>query len=431
MHEGPQPATTPAIPSRRARTLLFVGAAVAVLLLLFPFLPRDRPHAGARAGTSGEVTTPATPYDQAVAALRAHSEALLRGDEAGWLAAVNPARSALRTRYGAVFRSLRALGVTRFEYQPGVAQVVRDDTAAVSFRVDVAYCLGTSMCPDTAGTDGQKPPRIAQKLTLRPVGGRYVITAVGASTQPDVRQPTPWENGALVFAQGRRVTVAAGPGQAKDLARAAAVADRYAALIGTPRRKYRIYLAGEKQWKSWYGGVDDAWVIGLAVPLNMHGMDVLVRMRSMGDPRVLRVTLQHELAHVVTLSGAYRADAAEDTWLSEGIAEYVGWQPRRAVDSRRLYSVRWALNGGRVPRSMVPDRPGRKARARAGDAFYGLSHFAADCMARRYGERKLFTFVRMVLTEDNTYDQAARDAYGVPFATVDRACVKWIRQQAR
>jgi hypothetical protein len=55
---------------------------------------------------------------------------------------------------------------------------------------------------------------------------------------------------------------------------------------------------------------------------------------------------------------------------------------------------------------------------------------AAGCMATRYGEARLFTFVRLVLTQDNGYDQAARDAYGVPFGTVDRACVAWIRQRA-
>ena len=78
---------------------------------------------------------------------------------------------------------------------------------------------------------------------------------------------------------------------------------------------------------------------------------------------------------------------------------------------------------------MIPSQPGPDAPSRAGDAFYGLSHLAVDCMARKYGEQKLFTFVRLVLAQDNEYDQAARDAYGVPFPAVDRACLKWIRQQ--
>jgi hypothetical protein len=135
-----------------------------------------------------------------------------------------------------------------------------------------------------------------------------------------------------------------------------------------------------------------------------------------------------ELGHVVTLSGAFRVDAAEDTWLSEGIAEYIGWKPKSAAQSLRRYSVRWQLD--RAPmRSIVPTQPSPKAPARARDAFYGLSHFAVDCMARQYGETKLFTFVRLVLTEDNELDQAAQDAYGVSFKTVNKTCMAWIKKQ--
>jgi hypothetical protein len=426
---------------RRARWFVLLAAALAVLVGVvgvLRFVDRD---GGAptvrRAVPLAGASVAATPYDLAVAALTGQSAALLRGDEGGWLAAVDPAKAGLRDRYRLMFRSLRGLGVSRFEYQPGAGQKVSGDAAGVSFRVDVAYCFGAEMCPGGPVTDWEKPPQISQKLTFRLAAGRYVISSLGVSAEPDDRQPTPWENGQLVFAQGRRVVLAADPAQRKDLARvlpvaeaAAAVDDRYADLINAIKPKYRIYLAGEHQWKTWYGGDDDAWAIGLALPLNRQGIDVMLRMKYMDDPQVLRVTLQHELGHVITLSGAYRADAAEDTWLSEGIAEYIGWQPRHAAQSRRLSSVRWALTGSHPPTSMIPARPGPDASDRAGDAFYGLSHFAADCMAHRYGEKKLFAFVHLVLSEDNSYDQAAHDAYGVGFAAVDAACVRWIRQQA-
>jgi hypothetical protein len=427
---------------RRKRVLLLAtGTALAVLLIGFVVLRPDgkRDAAAIAAPSAGPASAaaPVTPYDRAVEALTEQSAALLRGDEAAWLSAVDPARSALRKRYRAVFRSLRALGVTRFEYRPGVGQPVKGAATAVTLRVDAAYCFGPEMCPDNPGSAWQQPPHITERLTLRPVKGRYLISARKAEAKPNSYEPLPWEGGELAVAQGKRVVLAAAPAQAKLLAdvlqvaeRAAVVDDKYAGLIGTAERRYRIFLAGEKQWKSWYGGDDHKWAIGVAVPLNMYGIDVVLRMADLTDPLVLRVTLQHELGHVVTLSGAYRSDAAEDTWLSEGIAEYIGWQPRSASGSLRRSSVRWALNRSSPPKSMVPVRPGDGASNRAGDAFYGLAHYAADCMAKKYGERKLFTFVRLVLTKDNTYDQAARDAYGASFATVDKFCVKWIRQQA-
>ncbi|MFG1993149.1 hypothetical protein ACGFJ7_24535 [Actinoplanes sp. NPDC048988] len=371
------------------------------------------------------------PYDRAVESLREQSAALLRGDERAWLAVVAPP---LHRRYRAVFRSLRALEVTRFDYAPGVGRPVRDDRAAVEFRVEISYCLGTDMCPGRPGAQWQQPPRVEQKLILKPLGARYVISSITPAPEAHPRHPAPWEAGDLAVLRGSRVTLLAAPAERRHLARLLPVAeaaaradDRFAALMGTPQSRYRIYLAGDRQWRTWYGGEENDWAVGLAVPLNMYATDVVLRMSKLADhPEFLRVALQHELGHVVTLAGAYRADAAADTWLSEGVAEYIGWSPRTAARSLRRDSVRWQLRAG-APRSMVPVKPGPDAPSRAGDAFYGLSHFAVDCMAQRYGEPKLFTFVRLVLTRDNEYDQAAREAFGVPFAAVDKACVSWIR----
>jgi hypothetical protein len=423
----------------RMRALLAGGAAIAVLVAgLVVLRPGPAPDGAARAAASGQPapsatsSAPVTPYDKAVAALDAQTAALVNGDENGWLAAVDPK---LRARYRSLFRNLRGLGVSSLHYEPDSGQAVKGDSTAVAIAVDLVYCYTADMCPANPPTAWGKGPRIAQKLTLKPVGGAYVITAVGASPDPDRNQPTPWENGDLTFAQGRRVVFAAGAGEQKYLRtvlpvaeHAAAVADHYAALNGTPQKRYRIFLASEKQWKTWYGGEDDRWAIGLAVPLNKRGIDVIIRMAKMDDPLVLSVTVQHELGHVVTLSGAFRVDADEDTWLSEGIAEYIGWKPKSAAQSLRRYSVRWQLDRSPM-KSMVPAEPSPKAPARAGDAFYGLSHLAVDCMAHKYGEAKLLTFVRLVLTEDNELDQAARDAYGVPFKTVDRTCMAWIKKQ--
>jgi len=427
------------MPGRRRTRMAWVVAPGVLLLVLIVGLavlrasPKREAAAAGPTASAAPSASAATPYDKAVAALGEQSAALLRGDEAGFLATVD---GGLRTRYRDLFRSLRGLGVSRFEYRPDIGQAVKNDPAAISVRVDLVYCLGAAMCPD-GGVGRGLPPHIEQVLTLRPAGDRYVISRSGAAPDPAYPQPLPWENDRLVLAQGSRVTLAASPDQAGRLAAilpvadaAARVDDKFAALNGTPQPRYRVYLAGEKQWKTWFKGESSQWAIGLAVPLNKYGTDVMLRLKYMTDPVVLRVTLQHELGHVVTLTGAFRADAAEDTWLSEGIAEYIGWWPRPATGSLRLASVRWALNGGHRPTSMIPAQPGAKASLRAGDAFYGLSHFAVDCMAHKYGQRKLFDFVRLVLTEDNSYDQAARDAYGVGFTTVDKACVTWIRQQA-
>jgi hypothetical protein len=263
-----------------------------------------------------------------------------------------------------------------------------------------------------------------------------VITALGRTAEPNSMQPTPWEHSRLFFARGERVTVAATAGQRKNLRRvlelaeqAATITDRYAALVRNHQPRYRIYLADDKAWKSWYGGVKEKWVVGLAVPLNDAGTDTVLRMSQLGDTRLLATAIQHEMGHVVTLSGATARNPGQDQWLSEGIAEYIGWAPKPASASWRRAGVRAAFRGSRRPATIVAKAPGAKADDLAVAAFYGQGHYAVDCMASRYGERKLFAFVRLALRQDVTYDQASRKAFGKPFRAVDKACIAWIAKQ--
>jgi hypothetical protein len=198
-------------------------------------------------------------------------------------------------------------------------------------------------------------------------------------------------------------------------------------LFLTKQTRYRVYLAGEKQWKRWYGGGED-WAVGFAHATSASGFDVVLRVARLDTGEERLVTLKHELGHVITLTGGqeYRE---RDRWLREGIAEYIGWAPKTAKDSYRRGSVEWAVRR-KKPTSMIQAWPGDKASDRAGDAFYGLSHYAVDCLAQTYGREKMIRFARQILLHDESYDAAARDAFTKPFATVDKSCAAWIRQHA-
>jgi hypothetical protein len=410
-----------------ALVLILVGASTGILV------GRD-PEPLAPVAAAGAVTSAAAAPRDPTAVLRAQAAALIKGDERGWLAAVDPGKPKLRARYSRMFASLRGLGISQFDYHPYAPAVHTDGTIAV--RTSIAYCFSRKTCPDYGDVRWKGPPRIVQALTFKKVRGRYAITALGKAADPNGMQPTPWENGKLHFARGKRVTVAATGSQRKNLKRvldlaekSAVVTDRYAALLQNRQPRYRIYLADDRAWKSWYGGQKEKWVVALAVPLNDAGTDTLLRMSQLGDTRLLAGTLQHEMGHVVTLSGAIARDPAEDRWLSEGIAEYIGWAPKPASASWRRSSVQVAFRGSKRPTTIVGKPPGKKASDLAVDAFYGLGHFAAHCMAEQYGERNLFVFVRLALRQDKTYDQAARAAFGKPFAAVDKSCIAWIEKR--
>ncbi len=441
MPAGPvPPVDPPPVAGRRIRARTVAGAAAVVAALLAAatgavvLRPEGQPAAVARVATTPP--RPPTPFERAGAALDAQAAALLKGDEKGWLAAVDPSRPKLQTRYRALYASLRALDLSDAEYR--IATVPGDKLDSGRVGAELTYCFAGTACPAWQNDAGLGPPRLLQTLTFRTVGDRYVITGFAdAYAHANDLQPTPWERGGLVYARGKRVTVAGPRSQKKHLRsvlriaeRAAVVNDRFAGYVGNPQPRYRVYLADSKAWKSWYGGIDEKWTVGYAIPLNTAGSDVVLRMSELlKDRKLMTTTIQHELGHVVTVGGVTGYDSDRHLWLSEGIAEYIGWSPEPARASWNRYGARAAFRDGKPPKTIAAAPFGAKASDRTVGSFYAMGHFAADCMADRYGERRLFTFVRMVLREEQTYDKAARAAFGKSFATVDKGCLTWIRSQ--
>jgi hypothetical protein len=131
------------------------------------------------------------------------------------------------------------------------------------------------------------------------------------------------------------------------------------------------------------------------------------------------------MGHVVTLSGA-NAQTDEDMWLAEGVAEYIGEYPKPAVQSPRMAAVR--ATGKRL-KSIAQPPLADNASLLTGDAYYGFSHLAVDCLAKTYGEKELFEFAQVSMRQGFSYDEASRRVFGKPFKTVDKACGGWIRQQ--
>jgi hypothetical protein len=423
-----------------AAALFFALALVGTVSVVIVAARRAGVSAAAADGNAPiAAATPATAFDTAAVALDKQAAALIKGDETAWLAAVDPAQPKLQARYRSMYASLRGLGVSQFEYHPYIRASKGEAPTTVAMGADISYCFSMDTCPgysDSSPWSGA--PRISQALTLKPVGGSYVITDLGKAAEPNHLQPTPWESGDLVFAQGKRVTVAAPKSEAGHLAEVVAVADkaalvndRFGGYVDNPQKRYRIYLADSKAWRSWYGGETNKWIVGYSMPLNEAESDVVLQTSELlGDRQLMTTTIQHELGHVVTLGGAHGGDNDKNLWLIEGIAEYIGWSPRPATASWRRQSVRAAVHSAHPPKTIAAKPLADNAGAQAGDAFYGLGHFAVDCMAQKFGQRKLFEFIKLTLREGYGYEQASQEAYGKPFTTVDKSCVSWIRQEA-
>jgi hypothetical protein len=386
-------------------------------------------------------TRPPTPFERSARALDAQAAALLRGDEKGWLAPVDPARPTLVARYRTIYRNLRGLEVSHAEFhaRPLTSGVAESKAGTLTATVLFGYCFSGVACPAWRNDIGDGPPKTIQRLTFELVHGTYLITALARPPGTDANwlEPAPWDGDELVFARGRRVIVAAARSQAKHAAKvlaaadkAAVAADRFAGYLGNRQRRYRVYLADDRAWKTWYGGGQPKWAIGYALNLNSVGSDVVLRTgKVLVTRRQLAFTVQHELGHVVTLAGLTHRETADDQWLVEGIAEYIGGYPRAARDTGNRNVLAGEFRRRDAPRTIASRPLARNADDRTVDRLYAMGHFAAACMADRYGERKLFAFADRVLRHGDKPEQAARAAYGKPFATIDRDCLAWIRDQ--
>ncbi|OJF15917.1 gluzincin family metallopeptidase [Couchioplanes caeruleus] len=382
---------------------------------------------------------PASPEGSLSAILQLQAQALFTDDEISWLAVVDPDRPELRTRYRTMFRSLRALGVSFFDPLVDAESVSEEGEDTFTADVQIKYCLAGDDCVFDASLTWDSLPEVFQELTFVWRDDQVLITSVASKKSDEAPLPAPWEQSELFVARGKRLTLVAGPGERKHLKRllpiaerAATVTDRFAGLVGNLQRHYRIYLADPQQWKTWYGGDDDSAMVGYTQTLARPMTDVVLNMAELkDDPELLALTIQHELGHVATLGGLDPSESGRSgMWLEEGIAEYIGWYPQRATASWSREPVRDAVHGSEPPNSIALYALADDADGEEADAFYGLGHFAASCLADEYGERALFTFVRLYLREDSDLDRASEQAFGKSFKTVDKACVAWIRDKA-
>jgi hypothetical protein len=375
-------------------------------------IPRPSDPGQVVAAGAVRASTP-PPLDQVRRMLRRQATALLRGDRAGWLAAVD---QPVRGRYADLYRTLRALRVTTLDYR-----VVGGRPPSVT--VELSYCF--SACT------GERP-RVAQSLTVRAAGDTYVISALAAPGRPTDFQPAPWEAGDLVFAQGGRVTVAAPRALAGRLAevvaladRAAAVDDRYAALAGNRQARYRVFLATDELWRTWYGGRATGWAVGYMQPLASAGADVVIDPSRIRGRSALREVLQHELGHVATIGGA--DPEADDMWLVEGVAEYIAYAPRPATDNVRSTYLRT----GKFPTTLFQTPLDDTSPARTVTRFYGYGHLAVDCLVKTYGEKAFFTFFGRVVRDQGNIQKVSLAEFHRPWREVDKACVSTIRREVR
>lgn len=434
-----------AVPDRRRRRRWPLWSAlVAVVLLLAGGVPAVLLADRLRGGNVGTPATAASPSEnpttiaarqvaeRITAQLDRQAAALLGGDRSGFLAVAEAA--AVRTDLRRRFASLRALRVTQWEARanglPTSAGKAGEWRLAVEFRYCfvVPDCNPSPLIVDTRWRDGAEPRLLSlgKSKTAPSYGDR-------ANGQPG---SLPWEVSELVSKVGRRTVVATVPayrhrlpGLLKRAEAAAKVADGYAVSGAAPDR-YRIFYAGQQEWKRWYGGDHPEWSAGYAINVGGGHYEIALAPDSFDYGTGLDSVLRHELAHAASLP--QKRDYSDDStwWLVEGVAELAAVDGQSVARYEGLDSARRLVKGdwdGKLD-SLIPDEDTSDDQV---TGSYGIAYLAAQYLIDRFGEERLFAFVKAVVHDRRVPAQTSEEIFDESWASLHKKCVAYIRAAVR
>ncbi|MGI5213192.1 hypothetical protein [Plantactinospora sp. CA-290183] len=354
------------------------------------------------------------------------SAALLRGDEAGYLAVADPAAAGggeLARELRRQFRSLRAMRVTQWRVELRGQPVRMEKPGQWQALFTVHHCFVT---PDCA------PAALTVTTRWADAAGQPRLVAIEPSTADD--RPRPWEASDLVVSVGERVLVATTrtyrqrlPELLAQAERAAGVADRYA-VDGSPPERYRVFYAGPAEWTRWYGGDRPEWTAGYAVTVGADQYDVVLNSKGLDDSQ-LDELLRHELTHAASLPGAKQA-GGDAWWLIEGVAENAAAGGRPVDRYESLSEVARVLADGDWNGELDDVLPAVDAPDWQVAGTYGIGYLAVRHLVDRYGEPDVLEFFAQVVHEGRPEDEAARQVFGTSWSTLHDDCVAYVREIA-
>ena len=413
--------------SRRAAIGLIVGllalGAGAAVSQLAGSKPATRPPTAVApsAPTSALRATPDLDEQRATALqtlLEVRARAVLDHDERAWLSTLDPQSGDFTAKQAAVFANLRDVPFSAFTYQfDGVATPL--STSRREQLGQSAWVARVIAEHRLAGFD-RTSAQTEQYLTVVRREDKWFLAAdTDGETVPE-----PWDLGRVRVVRGDGVLVM-GTADLAELKNFAAAGERAVGRVSEvwgekwPRRAVlvvprteaemgRLLLRGE--------GLDQVAAV-TSGELSGGGSGEAGSDRVVVNPKAFlrlgvsgrRVVLTHELTHVAVRSST---SAPVPTWLSEGFADYVGYQDvrlsTRTVAADVLALVRQGEGFTGLPTAEDFD-PTLTTIAPA----YSAAWLACSLIADRYGTPKLVQLYRTVAaSEGEDPDTALTQAFG-------------------
>lgn len=432
-------------------------AALAALALVAPSGQPPAPVRDARARAAPLAVPSVDPArvarqersDAVTALLAQRSRAVLARDRTAFLATVDPAATALRTRQAATFDALAAVPLQQWDYALDGASERPDD-----LELDRRYGADRWWSPDVQlryeiqGFD-DRPVTADHHLTFVRRDGRWLLGADDDFAEVGLATPRAlWDRGPVRAVRQGGVLVLGHPDVLplmRDVATATGAAvPRVSAVWGADWNRRAVVLVPESQHElagllSTSGDLSQIAAVataelaaGSADPYDPSGDRILVNpdtFRRLG-PLGRRVVLTHELTHVASRRATGPGVPA---WLAEGLADYVGYtgvDVPLAVAARELKAD---VKAGRVPTRLPTDADFDGANPRLAQA-YEQSWLAVRRLAERYGRDRMLAFYRATgaaraVTADEAVEQAVQDTFSSTTAAVTTDWQDYLRSR--
>ena len=370
--------------------------------------------------------------------LAVRAKAVLDHDERAWLSTVDPLASAFRAKQAAVFANLQDVPFSDFSYEfDGVASPL--SAARRQQLGETAWVARVIADHRIEGYDRTSSQTEQYLTSVQREGSWYLAADTDGATTPE-----PWDLGRVRVVRGDDVLVmgTADPAALKSFA---SQGDKAVGRVTTvwgehwPRRAVLVVPRTEAEMGTLLMRSDGLDQIAAVTTGEVFGGDSGVA----GNDRVVinpsafsrlgvagrRVVLTHEMTHVAVRSST---SAPVPIWLSEGFADYVGYQGvgigRRTVAADVLALVRRGEGFTGLP---IPEdfEPTRTTIAPA----YSAAWLACSLLADRYGRSALVRFYRAAATsEAEDPDVALTQAFGSVLGTSESAFTQsWLDYMAR
>ena len=366
------------------------------------------------------------------------AKAVLDHDERAWRSTLDPQSAAFTARQLAIFANLREVPFSVFSYQfDGVATPL---SAARREQLGESAWVARVIADHRLEGYDRTSALTEQYLTSVKRGGSWYL----AADTDGATVPEPWDLGRVRVVRGDDVLVM-GTADLADLRSLAAQGDRAVGRVSTvwgegwPRRAVLVVPQSEAEMGRLLMRSEGLDQIAAVTTGELLGGDSGVA----GNDRVVinpsafsrlgatgrRVVLTHEMTHVALRAST---SAAVPIWLSEGFADYVGYQgvglTRGTVAADIVALVRQGEGFTELPTPEDFD-PTRTTIAPA----YSAAWLACSLIADRYGQAALVRLYRTAATSEvEDPDTALTQAFSSVLRTSESAFTQtWVDYLAK